>query len=508
MSMLILGPLVRIAQAFLHAAPTVLVGILVAAILRVLIRREQTSALFGGRSWRQLPQAWGLGMLLPVCSLGAIPIMSELRRAGIQGGTIMAFGLTAPIFNPVSLLYGLSLSRPLVILSICVCSFVIVTIVGASWDYIFATPPVAQEKNPRFPYGLRRILGVGLTVLRLGWNRDTVWMMLGIFGVGLLSLALAPNSLQQSAEHDDPLAAWRMAAIALPAYVTPMEAMVQLSNMFQHGNSIAAAFTLLILGTGMNLGVVAWSFHHFRGSKTLAWLLITIGLVLGMGYLLNAWLYPQGIIPEGHTHAFDSFCRPELPTPGSAMAAALSLIVDQTQVHEGAAVAAWGLLVVGGFVVWRLDPHQGWEHKLLGDIATPPTSTTYGDLVLPTWLVATLGLGGLLAASIFGCFVFYPPPPVVYRDIMAANAEVCSRVAAGDTRGAMLWLHIYEDQLNKLKVGSTIRGQTLSPYQSRKIEELEVALEELEHAMADAHTSEAKEIAGTVARTCYELRQP
>ncbi|MFN9940879.1 MAG: permease, partial [bacterium] len=163
------------AQAFLHAAPTVLVGILVAAILRVLIRQEQTSALFGGRSWRQLPQAWGLGMLLPVCSLGAIPIMSELRRAGIQGGTIMAFGLTAPIFNPVSLLYGLSLSRPLVILSICVCSFVIVTIVGASWDYIFATPPVAQEKNPRFPYGLRRILGVGLTVLRLGWNRDTVW---------------------------------------------------------------------------------------------------------------------------------------------------------------------------------------------------------------------------------------------------------------------------------------------------------------------------------------------
>jgi uncharacterized membrane protein YraQ (UPF0718 family) len=505
--MFILGPLVRIAQAFLHAAPTVLVGILVAAMLRVLVRREQTSALFGSHSWRQLPQAWGLGMLLPVCSLGAIPIMSELRRVGIQGGTILAFGLTAPIFNPVSLLYGLSLSRPLVILTICVCSFFIVTIVGASWDCLFATPPVVQEKNHRFPYGMRRILGVGLTVLRLGWNRDTVWIMLGIFGVGLLSMFLAPNSLQQSAEHDDPLAAWRMAAIALPAYVTPMDAMVQLSNMHQHGNSIAAAFTLLILGTGMNLGVVAWSYHHFRGSRTWTWLLIAISLVLGIGYLLNAWLYPYGIVPEGHTHAFDGFCSPELPTQENAVAAALSLITDQTQAHEGVAAIAWTLLLVGGFIVYRLDPHQLWEQKLLSDTTNPRTWPGYRDLILPTWLVVALGLGGLLAASIFGCFVFYPPPKVVYRDIMAANAEVCSRVAAGDTRGAMLWLLIYEDQLNKLKVGATIRRHPLSPHESRKIEELEVALEELEHALDDHHGIGAKEIAATIARTCYELRQ-
>jgi hypothetical protein len=71
----------------------------------------------------------------------------------------------------------------------------------------------------------------------------------------------------------------------------------------------------------------------------------------------------------------------------------------------------------------------------------------------------------------------------------------------------MLWLLIYEDQLNKLKVGATIRRHPLSPHESRKIEELEVALEELEHALDDHHGIGAKEIAATIARTCYELRQ-
>ena len=37
--------------------------------------------LFGDNSWRSLPQAWLVGMLLPVCSLGVIPVIREMRRA-------------------------------------------------------------------------------------------------------------------------------------------------------------------------------------------------------------------------------------------------------------------------------------------------------------------------------------------------------------------------------------------------------------------------------------------
>ena len=49
--------------------------------------------------------------LLPVCSIGVIPILREMKRIGIRPGAITAFALSAPLFNPLSLMYGLTLSR-------------------------------------------------------------------------------------------------------------------------------------------------------------------------------------------------------------------------------------------------------------------------------------------------------------------------------------------------------------------------------------------------------------
>ena len=104
------GGVVRFCQAGFAAAPTLLVGLVVAGVFRKLLGPEATRKAFGGDTWRSLPQAWLWGMLLPVCSLGVIPVAYELRRAGLSGGSILAFALTAPLFNPLSLLYGLTLS--------------------------------------------------------------------------------------------------------------------------------------------------------------------------------------------------------------------------------------------------------------------------------------------------------------------------------------------------------------------------------------------------------------
>ena len=109
---LIWGALTRMAQALVVGSPTIVVGWLVAAVFERILGRDGTYRLFGGDTWRQLPQAWLLGMLLPVCSLGVIPVMQQMRKSGISGGTILAFGLTAPLFNPISVLYGLTLSDP------------------------------------------------------------------------------------------------------------------------------------------------------------------------------------------------------------------------------------------------------------------------------------------------------------------------------------------------------------------------------------------------------------
>ena len=66
---MIAGGLIRVIQGFAAAAPTLLVGLLIAAILRYYLGREGIRRLFGGDSLRNLPQAWLIGMLLRKVSL-------------------------------------------------------------------------------------------------------------------------------------------------------------------------------------------------------------------------------------------------------------------------------------------------------------------------------------------------------------------------------------------------------------------------------------------------------
>ena len=131
--------LLRTGQFAVESSPTVLCGLLVAAVMRRMLGAEGTRRLFGGSGLKGLFRAWGIGTVLPVCSLGVIPIAREMRRAGVPSGTILAFVLAAPHINPLSLLYGLTISEPLVIICFAVGSLVVALAGGTVWEYVLAS---------------------------------------------------------------------------------------------------------------------------------------------------------------------------------------------------------------------------------------------------------------------------------------------------------------------------------------------------------------------------------
>ncbi|MCA9181779.1 MAG: permease, partial [Planctomycetales bacterium] len=164
MNVMIAGGFVRFVQGIAAAAPTLAVGLFVAAVLRYYLREAGTKKLFGGETLWSLPQSWLVGMLLPVCSVGVIPVIREMRRLGIRPGAITAFALSAPLFNPLSLLYGLTLSRPYVILGFALGSLFVVTVLGLIWDRF--TSPSARSSGPvGRPIGIRRL---GATMVYMG----------------------------------------------------------------------------------------------------------------------------------------------------------------------------------------------------------------------------------------------------------------------------------------------------------------------------------------------------
>ena len=403
------GFAVRFAQSLAQAAPFILTGFFVAAIFRRFIGYEKVQTLFGGSELSALFKAWVIGMLLPVCSLGVIPVIVELRRAGVRGGTILAFAMSAPLFNPLSLLYGLTLSEPLAILSFAACSLVIVTVVGMIWDRLFPDSEMKGVADESVHYGIRRMAALGVSAGKEATGRSLGLVLCGLVGVGVLGAVIPHASLQHHFNHDQPLAPLKMAALGIPVYATPMLAMSQMGMMFQHANSIGAAFVLLALGAGMNVGLIVWMLKEYGIKRSVVWMSILLVVVVGLGYAVDKPLFPKDIEPANHTHAFDIYGQPFSGSGSFASMASESAqkLKRDIMPYEWYSVELLALLVIGGLVVRAAD-RRGNVEAWIAEMPEPSESGRM-DMVVPPPVLGGLTLLGLVIFSAVGCYAYYPP---------------------------------------------------------------------------------------------------
>jgi|694.fasta_scaffold47372_3 hypothetical protein len=487
--------LLRFCQVLMQAAPTFVIGLAVAAVMRRMMGPQLVREWFGGQGWAAIFRAWLAGMLLPVCAFGTIPIMREMKRCGISGGGILAFGLTAPLFNPASILYGLTLSSPLVILSFTLASLVIVTVIGLSWDRLFgiqagsaATGAMPESAMPT--PGLRRLVAVLFEMFREATGPSLGYLLIGAAGVVGLSLLLPNASLQTSAEASDWWAPLFMVLIAVPVFQTPLGAIVQVASMFEHGNSVGAAFGLLVVGAGLNLGTLAWIGRQFGWGRMLGWLTLFLVCVTGLAYALDRPLMPRGIDIVGHTHAFDSFCFPFTDRESAAFPRVLAQLERDLLPHELVGLIGLGFFLLGGLALRLIDRREHWEQWCSRELAGQPRF----DRNVPPRVLAGVSLAGLIGLSAVGCYLYYPEPQETLRELREVNIRIGSAALSGDWDTVGFWVPTGEDWAHKLTVGGYLRGQPPTRFQQVQKEVFLDKLERLEHAAEDGDTELAKRL--------------
>lgn len=494
--------ILRFLQALISAAPFILAGFAVMGVLRRLMGRETTLLMFGGDSKRSLLQAWGIGMLLPVCSLGVIPVIRELRRMGLKGGTILAFAMSAPLFNPLSILYGLTLSEPTAIIAFAFCSLIVVTGVGLFWDKIFPGSGEAEPAPPEVAYGLKRMLSIAVAAAREAGGASTLYILIGLAGVASLGVIIPHGELQHAMNGDNPLAPLTMSAVSVPVYATPMLAMSQLGMMFQHANSPGAAFVLLALGAGMNLGLAAWMFRQYGIKKSAVWFALLMVIVLGLAYGVDRPLFPHEIDPADHTHAFDIYCRPFTGAVPNVAQAVMTKLERDTQAYERYACLLLAIFVGSSLLLNLFDR----QRKVEAWLEKPPEQKEKGkyDIIIPGPVLGGIALLGLVVASIVGCYTYYPDPQEVLEEMNVVKAEALSAALSGDEVHSDYWIDRYQGWSRKLEVGAFLRDWELSDYHRIKArilrEQLELLKHEVEHYASekeeehhDEHDKESEE---------------
>lgn len=494
------GFCVRALTSLVQASPFILAGFVTAAVLSRFFGYEGTRKLFGEGTRSALFRAWVIGMLLPVCSLGAIPVIREMRRAGIRGGTIMAFAMSGPLFNPLSLLYGLTLSEPIAILSFAACSLLLVTVVGVLWDWLFPDSAGQITEQKEVAYGYRRVLAVWASSAREASSGSLVYILLGLVGVGLLGALIPANSLQHIFNHDNPLAPIYMAGMAIPVYATPMLAMAQLGMMFQHANSIGAAFVLLVLGAGMNVGVLAWIYREYGIRRATAWMILLLAVVLGLAYGVDQPLFPKDIEPADHTHAFDVYCRPFSGTTAGAV-----WRLAEEKIERDIAPFEWRplWLLLGlsfsGLALNLADRNRRFESWL--ELVPAKTVSGRGDLVVPGPVLGGLSFLGLIALSIAGAFAYYPAPEDCLQAMTDTRIEALSAAMTMNHAETKYWSERYDDWTRKLEVGTWMRHGELSDYHRWKARIVREQLELLEHEVEDGERDEVRKLVPRISRS-------
>ncbi len=487
MDIIIFGGFVRAVQAIILSAPTLLVGLFIAAVFRYYLQAEGMRRLFGGDSIRSLPQSWLIGMLLPVCSIGVLPVLREMHRAKIRAGAMTAFALSAPLFNPLSLLYGLTLSRSSVILGFIAGSLVVVTVLGLIWDR-FAdktrnadVDQIDTERSLKMS-GMSRLAACFFMMSRELFGATGVLVIVASLGLWILGSWLPHGALQTSVEQLDPRAPLLMAAVAVPVYSTPMLIMSQLGMMFAHGNSPGAAFCLLILGAGMNLATIVWFARNYGVKGTSLWLVTLFTVVLASAYAIDRPLIPKGVVPAGHTHAFDVYTNPLHVGQIVSSDLLLALIADANSVATRFSLQFLGVLLVVG-VVLRAAFSEKWTEETLVALSSKRAQNRGLGRVVSARIVGLTCLLGIVVLSVVGCFAYYPGPEEVLEEMQMAKGEVLGAALTGEAEAALHWIPIWEEWSRKLEVGTFLRRFKLRPYQQMQTHLLRKQLELLEHEL-------------------------
>lgn len=281
----------------LTSAPALLAAYVAVALLHAL--QLDLRALFGrGSALGQTVRGTLVGLPMPICSCGVIPLYRGLVQQGAPTTAALAFLVSAPelsitaVFLSFSLLgFEVTLVRALAAAAL---ALVVGLVVGTRVPRV-ATDPAHAPVRAKTPWSTRLAGG-----LRYGLgdmvDATAPWILVGL---GLSALIEPWLSTEALAGVSPALEVPLFALIGMPLYVCASGSTPLAAVLIAKGVSPGAAIALLLTGPATNLttfGMLARL--HSRGTA-LFFVLTTALTTMALGFGVNAFL---GRGPEASAH--------------------------------------------------------------------------------------------------------------------------------------------------------------------------------------------------------------
>lgn len=303
-------------------APYLLLGFIAAGILHVVLRPQFVQKLLGAPGWKSNLRATVLGIPLPVCSCGVLPLAASLKREGASPGSTLAFWTATPQTGVDSILATHALMGPVFTGFRVAVAFISGWLTGMVTDLLDTgkvetrngsdslekstsaeTESYCNEEGEEKPYANLGILGKARAALRYGLitlPEDLARPLIhGLVLAAILGVWM-PTEFIESNLNNAWLTYLIMTLIAVPIYVCSTGSIPLAFAFMKVGISPGAALVFLIAGPATNAATLSVILKQM-GPKLLAGFLGTlIFCAWTAGWILDQ--LPLQIDLTGHHH--------------------------------------------------------------------------------------------------------------------------------------------------------------------------------------------------------------
>jgi len=296
----------------LEMSPYLLLGFFIAGILFAFLPASLIARYMGGESILSVIRGSLVGVPLPLCSCGVLPVAASARQSGAGKGPTLAFLISTPVTGVDSILATAGVLGIVFTIARIIASFVLgiaaglVSILFPGKSHPTPQPSVSQAcEICEFTGAYEKAGSKTRQALVYGFSElpETLVnsMVVGLLVGGLIT-ALVPESLITNYIGTGIIGVLVAVLIGIPLYVCATGSIPIAAAMMLKGFSPGAALAFLIAGPATN-AVAVTTVRKILGTRYLIIYLITIFIgAIGFAFLFDLIPYSFAIKSVMHKH--------------------------------------------------------------------------------------------------------------------------------------------------------------------------------------------------------------
>ena len=320
--------LTHVGTIWLELAPWLLVGLLVAGLVRIWMPLSWVAKWLGRGGW--MPSFWAavLGTPLPLCSCSVLPAAVMLRRGGASRGATVSFLIATPENGADSLAMSYALLGPIMTVARLLSALVSAIATGVCADLlsnrdVTDTSDMVPE-TPKFSDDLLPIVDPGVMAQepadqlvrssqsccaeedaeRIKWNASlrfiffdllndiAGWIVIGVLAAAAILTVFPPNTMEQWGS--GLVAMLGILLLGIPMYICATASTPIAAGMLVAGVSPGTVLVFLLAGPATNLASVGIVRREIGTRATIIYLLGICGTALLSGWVLDQLLASTG----------------------------------------------------------------------------------------------------------------------------------------------------------------------------------------------------------------------